>query len=75
MGWEGATAGLEGLLQGHGEIGQGETALFRLHFQMKSFPARVVRLWNKLPREDVFEPSLDVFKAKLGGVWSDLVIS
>lgn len=65
----------EGLLQGHGVIGQGEAALLRLHFRKKSFPARVVRLWNKLPREDVFEPSLDVSKAKLGGVRSDLVIS
>jgi len=34
---------------------------------------RVVRHWNRLPREAVDVPSLAVFKARLDGAWSNLV--
>jgi len=34
---------------------------------------RVVRHWNRLPREAVDAPSLKVFKAKLNGTLGNLV--
>ncbi|KFV09993.1 hypothetical protein N340_14479, partial [Tauraco erythrolophus] len=46
---------------------------FRLDFRKKFFSMRVVRLWNKLPREVVDAPSLEVFKARVGGALSSLV--
>ena len=35
---------------------------------------RVVRHWNRLPREAVAAPSLEVFKARLDGALSNLVL-
>ena len=35
---------------------------------------RVVRPWHRLPREAVAAPSLTVFKARLDGVLSKLVL-
>ncbi|KFR12666.1 hypothetical protein N306_02851, partial [Opisthocomus hoazin] len=46
---------------------------FRLHIRKKFFTTRVVRHWNRLPREAVDAPSLRVFKARLDGALSNLV--
>ncbi|KFQ13915.1 hypothetical protein N330_04497, partial [Leptosomus discolor] len=46
---------------------------FRLDIRKKFFTLRVVRHWNRLPREAVGAPSLAVFKARLGGALSNLV--
>ena len=39
----------------------------------KFFTVRVVRHWNRLPREAVDAPSLEVFKARLDGALSNLI--
>ena len=46
---------------------------FRLDVRKKSFTVRVVRHWNRLPREAVDAPSLEVSKARLVGTLSNLV--
>ncbi|PKU34936.1 hypothetical protein llap_14759 [Limosa lapponica baueri] len=46
---------------------------FRLDTRKKLFPVRVVRHWNRLPREAVDTPSLEVFKARLDGALSNLL--
>ncbi|KFP52990.1 hypothetical protein N323_06187, partial [Cathartes aura] len=40
---------------------------------LKFFTMRVVRHWNRLLREVVDVPSLEVFKARLDGALSNLV--
>ncbi|KFQ06391.1 hypothetical protein N329_03836, partial [Haliaeetus albicilla] len=47
--------------------------IFRLGVRKKFFTARVVRHWNRLPRELVDAPSLEVFKARLDGALSNPV--
>ena len=39
----------------------------------KFFTERVVRCWNRLPREAVDAPSLEVFKIRLDGALGNLV--
>ncbi|GAB0205287.1 hypothetical protein GRJ2_002994300 [Grus japonensis] len=46
---------------------------FRLDIRKKFFTVRVVRHWNRLRREVVDVPSLEVFKARLDGALGNLV--
>jgi len=46
---------------------------FMLDVRGKFFTKRLVRCWNRLPREVVDAPSLDVFKARLDGALGSLV--
>jgi len=45
----------------------------RLDIRKKFFTMRVVKHWDRLPREAVDVPSLSVFKARLDGALSNLV--
>ncbi|KFZ53087.1 hypothetical protein N321_04379, partial [Antrostomus carolinensis] len=46
---------------------------FSLDMRKKFFTVRVVRHWNRLPKEVVDAPSLEVFKARLDEALSNLV--
>ncbi|KFV90427.1 hypothetical protein N326_03246, partial [Eurypyga helias] len=46
---------------------------FRLDIRKKFFIKRVVKHWNKLPREAADAPSLEVFQARLDEALSNLV--
>ena len=46
---------------------------FRLDIRKKFFTVSVVRHCNRLPREVMDAPSLEVFKARLDGALSNLV--
>lgn len=45
----------------------------QLDVRKKFFAQRVVRHWNRLPREAADAPFLEVFKARLNGVLSTLI--
>ncbi|KFP15500.1 hypothetical protein Z169_02538, partial [Egretta garzetta] len=46
---------------------------FRRDIRKKFFTTRVVKHWNRLPREVVEAPSLETFKARLNGALSNLI--
>ncbi|KFP10452.1 hypothetical protein Z169_02441, partial [Egretta garzetta] len=46
---------------------------FRVDIRKKFFTMRVVKHWNRLPREVVEAPSLETFKARLDGALSNLI--
>ena len=46
---------------------------FRFDIRKKSFTVRVVRPWQRLPREAGDDSSLATFKARLDGALTDLV--
>ncbi|KFP17991.1 hypothetical protein Z169_10122, partial [Egretta garzetta] len=46
---------------------------FKLDIRKKFFTVRVVKHWNRLPREVVEAPSLETFKTSLDGALSNLI--
>ncbi|KFQ32428.1 hypothetical protein N332_04893, partial [Mesitornis unicolor] len=50
-----------------------EEGRFRLDIRRKFFTVRMVRHWQRLPREVVDVPSLEVFKARLDRALGNLV--
>ena len=46
---------------------------FRLDIRNKFFMMKVVKYWNRLPREVVDAPSLETFKFRLDGALSNLI--
>ena len=50
-----------------------EERRFKLDIRKKFLTTKVVRHWNKLPREAVDAPCLKAFKARLDGALRNLV--
>jgi len=64
---------LDPVVTGQGVSFKLKEGRFRSNIRKKFFTVRVVRHWNRLPREAVDAPSLEVFKARLDGALSNLV--
>ena len=47
---------------------------FSLDVRRKFFTGRVVRCWNRLPREVVDAPSLEAFRTSLEGPWQPCLV-
>ena len=52
---------------------QGRTSCNETEKQDRCITERVVRCWNRLPKEAVDAPSLEMFKVKLDGALGSLV--
>jgi len=48
-------------------------SIFRLNIRKKFFAVKVVKHWNRLPREVVDAASLETFRVRLDGALSNLV--
>ena len=52
---------------------QTEAQKFQLNMRKNFFPLRVTEPWNRLPREVVESPSLEIFKTRLDKVLYSLL--
>ncbi|KFV71513.1 hypothetical protein N307_15332, partial [Dryobates pubescens] len=50
-----------------------EEGRFRLDIRKKFFTMRVVRHWNRVPKEVVEAPYLEIFKARLDAALGNLI--